>query len=584
LLFHLSFLNDAIRWHYAEFLKFEEQVMRKALAAVVFATAVVVCGMQNVSAMWLFGGGTTTPDEELLAGQKYAALSKVIYADLDALREAPMTRRRDWIVAQLETGHNPFLNYMLARSVFKHPGYWNYTPDVGFRHLLHCVVLTSVAHSVLVAEAGESHSPSAVTLAQFIKLKMLKRYRCNTSFQANPFAKIRNEVVANLQALIEDDAALAALPLPHWIRVATYGHKTGWGIGWADVGPEVRRLKDDSEFMTRLIAQTKAILAAEIESLRAMVTWKQYFSDVAEIADDVVSATDTGTGAGGPVAPSTLLSVSGVTDSSLAVIQPELPTAKKSPRSKASSGGSSPRLVPTSTSPRSSDISLGQGSPKELSGSGVLVRANVEASLTVGEVEAVEDDDSEATKVARQESFLKLSNESVVAVVGQPFRTRARSFLGDPESVDAIAARLDRTRLHDGDVEALAAPEGGVGPVPLPFDAKGNSRIAFSATHGGQSARYSPLTVPKKKTPTLGSTAKGLNPADRPPVPAEPGEDDCGSETFSDNEADSKPGEVDEELEDGTSDDDDEGLVNGLIPHVVVDFAQWCANGFTSAT
>lgn len=220
--------------------------------------------------------------EELLRAQDYALLAADLYKGLDSKEPTLRFETHKWVTEQLEKGLNPFLLYMDARTVCEsNPvDYRAYAP--AFKHLILCILLTEVAQDICAAFGIEATPGSGVPdLASGMKSKFYAKYGSSTLNKHIrghvDFKKIKAEAVALLSALSEDDEAITALPLPHWVTRTTCGWAFGWGMGWSTLTAAELKVRENDLWMPAFVAQTKKALTNRIAALEALETWEDFF-------------------------------------------------------------------------------------------------------------------------------------------------------------------------------------------------------------------------------------------------------------------------------------------------------------------
>lgn len=272
----------------------------KKLMAIVLGTSMALAGTQHVFSMQrLFaalglGGGKVEAEEvdasflenwdTLLKKQDYDALSRELYASLDDLSAANSTKRfqaNRWMSEKLTAGLDPFLLYMDARTAFGTSPVHHLAYAPAFENLMLCIVLTEVAQGVATSFGYESSPGKGIPdLASALKAKFRALHGNGT---LNPgirsevvFASVQEQALAKLQALVESDEAVEALPLFHWVLRTTVGHFFGWGITWCTLTEAELAARSSKAFVAALIAATKTILAEQIAILTKVEDWDKF--------------------------------------------------------------------------------------------------------------------------------------------------------------------------------------------------------------------------------------------------------------------------------------------------------------------
>lgn len=218
----------------------------------------------------------------LLARQDYASLAPLLYAGLDSVDTTERFDTHRWVTSMLEKGLDPFLLYMDARTVCASSPVDHRVYAPALANLVLCIELTAVAQKVVAGFGFESTPGRGVMdLAGAFKHKFYGKYAGSALnehiLSVNPVKEIMGKVIERLRALLEDNDAIAALPLPHWVLKTTCGWALGWGITWSALTESELRSRENKSFMAALVAQTKEVLAASIEALGKIENWEDFF-------------------------------------------------------------------------------------------------------------------------------------------------------------------------------------------------------------------------------------------------------------------------------------------------------------------
>lgn len=224
--------------------------------------------------------------KNLLEEQQYAQLDKELSAGLDSGVIATQFEAHEWIIQQVKCGLDPFLLYMLVRTTFNQPPRDCRTFFEFFEHLMLCISLTEIAHSVVI-KLGLETSPGigVADFAKTLKQKFVTKYNhqknllcCNIREKIS-FSEVRDCAVGHLIDLAVNEEALLALPLPHWVLRTKLSSVMGfetWRIDWALLTKQELGVRNNASLMGTIEANTQDAIEEQIVKLKSLNTWDEF--------------------------------------------------------------------------------------------------------------------------------------------------------------------------------------------------------------------------------------------------------------------------------------------------------------------